>query len=168
MLTAHAIATIALGLLAVAGAAKVVDPEPTSGALRVARLPSGRPLVRGMGGMELAVAVAALVGFVPAVGAAMVAYLGFAGFTLWAVKVDRPIQSCGCFGSADTPPGIVHVVANAVSAGALAVLWVAGVGPVPRLGLGASALFLAFAGLGVFATFLLLSVLPRTLGAARP
>jgi hypothetical protein len=168
VLTAQAIATIALGLLVVAGVAKVVDPDPTSGALRAARLPVRRPLVRFMGVAEVVVAGAALLAVPAAVGFAALAYLGFTGFTAWALRTERPIQSCGCFGSDDTPPGLVHVVVNAVSAGALALLWLRGLGPIPALPAGEIVGFLGFGGLGVFGAYLLLAVLPQTLGAARP
>lgn len=168
MLTAQAIATIALGLLGVAGFAKVVDPDPTSGALRAARLPGRRSLVRIMGVGEVVIAGAALSAVSAAVGFAALAYLGFTGFSAWALRTEQPIQSCGCFGSDDTPPGAVHVVVNAVSAGALALLWLRGFGPIPALPAGELVAFLAFGALGVFAAYLLLAVLPQTLGVARP
>ena len=108
-------------LLAVAGAAKVVDPAATSAALQGARLVSDRRLVRllGVGEIALAMAVLALGGLLPAVLLA-VAYAVFAAF---AYRQSRQGEGCGCFGVSDAPATRLHVLINvvgAVAAGAAA------------------------------------------------
>jgi hypothetical protein len=55
---AQAVATIALGLLGASGVAKLVDPEPTTGALRAARLPASNLLTRLLATVEIVVAIA--------------------------------------------------------------------------------------------------------------
>lgn len=168
MVVAQASASIALGLLGLAGVAKVLDPDPTDGALRAARLPSSRLFARLLGGLEIFAAVTALaVGGVSVYLAAFL-YLGFTLFTLSGVLNRRPIQSCGCFGREDTPPSWLHVTYNAGAV--VATGWVAATGGSaipwdnPLLEL---VIYLGFASLGVFASYLLLSVLPRTLSPAQ-
>ena len=165
---AQAVATIALGLLGASGVAKVVDPEPTSGALDAARLPSSPWVARGLGVFELAVAVAGLLAGGPALVLGALLYTGFALFTLAAVRNNIPIQSCGCFGRDDTPPTMIHVGYNVVAAISLAWLAASGSAPIdwglPAVEL---ALWILFAAIGVYASYLLLARLPLTLGLVR-
>jgi hypothetical protein len=109
-------------LLGLAGAMKAVSPLSTVRALRSAGLPATRLLVRAFGAGEVLVAVAAWViaGPVPPVLVAL-SYAGFAGFVLLARRRGASVSSCGCFGKADTPPTMSHVVVN-VAAAALAVV----------------------------------------------
>ena len=44
-------------------------------------------------------------------------YLLFAAFVVVALRSGAPISSCGCFGKADTPPSVVHVVLDLLFAG---------------------------------------------------
>ncbi len=160
----QAFAAISLGLLGVAGIAKLIDPDPTSGALEAARLPSGSSLVRILGATEVLAAVFGLaVGGLTVVPAAIL-YLGFALFALSAVLGRRPIQSCGCFGRDDTPPSWLHVGYNAIAVMTLTWVGVAGsaviVWNAPTLELLA---YLAFLSMGTYGAYLLLSVMPRTL-----
>lgn len=168
-MVAQAVATIALGLLGASGIAKLIDPDPTTGAMTAARLPSSNFLTRLLGSIEVTVAVAALVfgGRVPvAVGACM--YVGFAVFTLAALGKRIPIQSCGCFGREDTPPTAIHVAFNAISALGLAALVVGGLDPIPwTLPMTELILYLGFAAIGVYASYLLMTRLPRLLVLAR-
>jgi len=164
---AQAVATIALGLLGASGAAKLVDPEPTTGAMRLARLPSSNALSRLLALAEIAAAVVGL-----AIGGVTVMiagglYAGFAVFTFSAVANRIPLQSCGCFGREDTPPTAVHVVFNLVSALALLLLPFLGHSPVDWT-LPATELFLygGFAAVGVYASYLLLTRLPQLTSAA--
>jgi hypothetical protein len=166
VLVAQSIAAIAVGLLGLAGVAKVLSPDPTVGALRAVGLPAGRGLVRGLGAAEVVVAVAAVL-WPPAVAAAGLAYLGFVGFTAVAARLDTPLRSCGCFGRDETPSSPLHVVFNVVAAGALLVLAVSGMPLLPALAWLELVGFLAFAAVGVYVAYLLLAVLPETLAVAR-
>ncbi len=161
---AQALAAISLGLLGVAGIAKLIDPDPTSGALKSARLPFGRSLARALGAAEVLVAMAGLAVGGSTVVPAAILYLGFALFTLSAVLGRRPMQSCGCFGRDDTPPSWFHVGYNVVAIMALTWVGVAGsaviVWNAPALELLA---YLAFVSMGTYGAYLLLSMMPRTL-----
>ncbi|HJR24771.1 MAG TPA: MauE/DoxX family redox-associated membrane protein [Acidimicrobiales bacterium] len=118
-------ALVAAGLLALAGAMKVVDPTMTSGALREMGLPSHPELVRLLALGELVLGVVAVV-----VGGSVVwtlvaaSYIAFGMFVVAALRVDAPIGSCGCFGRADTPPHWLHVVID-VGIWTSVVTWVA-------------------------------------------
>jgi hypothetical protein len=110
---------VAGGLLAVAGAMKLLDPTMTVGALRVMGLPSGPRLVRLGAAAELALGVTAVVfDLAPLWTLVAVSYVAFGAFVAAALASGRPIGSCGCFGRADTPPRRWHVLGN----GALAVV----------------------------------------------
>ncbi len=161
-MVAQAAATIALGLLGASGVAKLVDPEPTTGAMRTTRLPSSNVVSRALGATEVLVAAGALVTGGAFVIAAAGFYLAFGVFTFVALARRIPLQSCGCFGREDTPPTVLHLVFNAASALALASLPVLGLDPVPwsmptvELGL-----YGGFATAGVYASYLLLTRLPQ-------
>jgi hypothetical protein len=162
--------TVAVVVLALAGAMKVVDAAPTQGALRQIGLPAQRGLVVTLGAAEIAVGVAALT-----LGtwwtAALVA-LGYATFTVFvgvALARRLPLASCGCFGRDDTPPSWFHVVLN-VAFAATAVGVAASpfgsidtvLGDQPAWGVP----FVGYVALGVAATYLMLSLLPQTLALA--
>lgn len=165
----QAAATIALGLLGLAGIAKVVDPEPTSGALAAARFPSQPRLVRALGLLELSAALVGLAIGSAATALAALLYLGFVAFTLLALHGDRPMQSCGCFGREDTPPSLFHLAFNTVSGFSLALVAIERTETIPWSGTAGEVLgYMAFAGLGVYAAYLLLTALPRTFAASRP
>lgn len=108
-------------LLVVAGAAKVVDPSRTVGALRAVGWPAGGLLVRVGAGVELVLGAGALVWSARPLGMMVGAsYLGFAVFVLGALRAGAPVGTCGCFGQADTPPRASHVVVDALlAAGAI-------------------------------------------------
>jgi hypothetical protein len=84
--------------------------------MRSAGLPATGALVRAFGAAEGVIAVAAwtVAGPIPATLVAL-SYAGFAGFVLYARATGGSISSCGCFGKADTPPTISHVVVNAAA-----------------------------------------------------
>jgi len=167
-MAAQVVAVIALGLLGSGGVAKVVDPDPTSGALEAARLPSSRLLSRLLGTAEIvAAAVGLSVGGTMALPAVLL-YVGFTVFTLTAVRRALPIQSCGCFGRVDTPPSWIHVGYNGVATLALAMLVVNQESPIPWAAPPSEFLFyVAFAALGVYLSYLLLTRLPQTLSLAK-
>jgi hypothetical protein len=160
---------IAAALLALGGAAKAVQPSDTAGALHTLGLPGSTFLVRAGGIVELVIGIGALVyGSRPFTVLVAVSYAGFAAFVALALRRGAPISSCGCFGKADTPPSVTHIVVN--GAAALAAIGVA-IDPVggitdvmadqPLLGIP----FLLLVAVGVYLTFLALTLLPRTLAA---
>ena len=104
-------------LLAIAGGMKVARPAGTAGALRAMRLPSSLVAVRLLGMVEIAIGVGAGVTFWPPLLVLLAAmYLAFAAFVVAALGAHTPLQSCGCFGTADTPPSAVHVGLDIVAA----------------------------------------------------
>lgn len=160
---------IAAVLLIMSGGAKIVDAGPTRGALRAAHLPSSKVVVRVLAVTEVLVGAASLTfdhpGPVLALG---VLYVGFAGFVGWSMRRGLPIQSCGCFGKTDTPPTAAHVVVNLTLAAAAflsarrpPLLDRLFESPIETGGV------LAFALIGVYLTYLLLTELPATMTAAR-
>ena len=169
LVVAEAVATISLGVLGVGGVAKLVDPEPTSGALQAAGLPSSPFLTRVLGLAEVAVAVAALaIGGVLVVAAAFF-YLAFTIFTAAAVRGRFPLQSCGCFGREETPPTGIHVAFNAVAAASLVLVALSGSTPVPwEAPVAEVVLYLGLGGVGAYAAVLILTRLPIALKAAGP
>lgn len=154
-------------LLLISGGAKLVDPDPTSGALRAAGLPASRWAVGALGLWEIAAGSLAL-GVGGFVGGSMlfVTYAAFAGFIVYALRSGLPIQSCGCFGRTDTPPSPSHVAINVLAAGSgmwlmfsdsgdlVTTLADQPLGGVPYVG---------FVAVGVYALYLLLAELPKTL-----
>jgi len=162
---------VAACLLAVAGLAKAVQPASTAGALAAMHLPHRRWMVRVGGLAEAALACAALVTG-SAVLAVLVAtsYLLFAGFVLSALRVGAPIASCGCLGKIDTPPHVVHIVLDLLAASAAVGVAVSGGASISHVfadqpwgGVPFSLLLV----IGVAASALAMSSLPRTLVAAR-
>ena len=93
----------AAGLLAISGIAKLRNPAPAAATLGVPEL-----LLRGGAVVELAVAV--LVAAAPGSGAIAAALLYLAFALLVAFQLRAGVTtSCGCLGSAQTPPSRVHV-----------------------------------------------------------
>jgi hypothetical protein len=158
---------VAAALLAIAGGAKAIRPDDTVGALRAARLPSARWIVRAGAVAEGALGLYAIVAG-DRLAAALVAgsYLAFASFVLVALRSGAPIASCGCFGREDTPPSLVHVGMNvglATAAGAVAVWPGVGIARVLENQPLAGVPYLLLVAVGVYAAFLALTVLPRVL-----
>ncbi len=164
----EASAAIALGVLAVAGVAKLIDPAPASGALSASGLPGAHLLVRLLGAGELAAATVGLSFGGSAAAPAAGLYLGFALFSVRALRNDAPLQSCGCFGRGDTPPSAIHVAYNVIATAALAVVAMAGLSSVPWQGPALeTAVYLGFVGLGAYASMVLLTRLPAVKRVAR-
>lgn len=160
----EAVAAITLLLLGASGVAKLVDPDPTVGALRAAGLPSSRLVSRSLGVAEFAAAVLGLSAAAIALIPASVLYAGFTIFTLAAIRGQIPVQSCGCFGRDDTPPSWIHVVYNA--AATISLVWVAiqGTTPIPwNATVAEILLFAVFVVLGAYASYLMLARLPQAL-----
>jgi hypothetical protein len=107
---------LAAGLLALAGATKIVRPDATAQALLDAGLRGSLGAARAVGMVELAVGAWACAA--PAVGGAIalgVLYLVFAGY-LGFLLVARPdAGSCGCAGGTAVPPSRLHLVLNVVA-----------------------------------------------------
>lgn len=105
----------ASGVLVASGGSKLRLTSPSERALYAAGFPSGPPVVRALGAIEIAVGVTALLAPVPVAALAVAAlYLLFAVFlgTLLARRV--PAASCGCAGERDLPPSWLHVAMNLV------------------------------------------------------
>jgi hypothetical protein len=117
----------AVALLGAAGALKVVRPDTTAKGLRELGLPASPTAVRAGALLELIIAAGALVGggrlFAGLVAAS---YAGFGAFVLAALRRGTPLSTCGCFGTADTPPTAVHLVVNLAAAGVAAAVAVTG------------------------------------------
>jgi hypothetical protein len=158
-------------LLLVSGGTKLFDPGPTAGALRAAGWPGPRQGVQSLAVIEILVGAGAL-----AFGGAWfgwgiaILYLGFFGFVVNALARRLPVGSCGCFGKSNTPPSLGHLFVNlaAVVVGVTAAVQSARALPdvlaeQPAWGLP----YLAFAGIGVYLLYLLLSQLPVLLAAHR-
>lgn len=158
----QAVAAIAVALLGASGIAKLADPDPTTGAMQAAGLPSSTVVSRLLGLAEIVVAAGALVAGGPWLLAGAGLYAGFALFALYAVRRELPIQSCGCFGRDDTPPTTTHVAFNAAAAIALVSSALLEMPIVPwTVPLEELLLYLAFTILGAMASYLMLSRLAQ-------
>lgn len=156
-------------LLAVAGVAKVREPQATRRALagfpgRGASIPSWA--VRAGGVAEVALGVTALATGAP--GPALVVtlcYLAFAGFVTASLARGRGAR-CGCFGEAagDIAVGPLHAAVDVVlAAAALAVASTGGLHAPP---LERAAMYPLAAGLA-WVIYLVLVPLPRLMAAVR-
>jgi hypothetical protein len=155
-------AAIALVLLGGSGLSKIADPDPTAGALRVAGLWGSRLGARSLGAIEI---IAAIVGL--ALGGtflfpAGVLYMGFAGFVFYALGRGLPIQSCGCFGRADSPPTLMHIIFNVVASTSLVALAISDSWVIPEAAPFEITLFWFLALTGAYLSYLVLAVLPTT------
>jgi hypothetical protein len=120
---------LAAGLLVLAGATKILRPDPTAQALLDAGLPGTLGAARGVGVVEIAVGLWAIVapasGGAIALGTLYAVFAGYLGFLL----VARPdAGSCGCAGPTPVPPSRLHLTLNVV-AGALGVAYAATAAP---------------------------------------
>jgi hypothetical protein len=159
-------------LLALAGAAKVLDPSMTVGALHALRLPSSRVLVRLGAGAEMVLGIAAItVGGPVAWALVALSYAAFAVFVVAALRQGTAIGSCGCFGREDTPPHWSHVALNGVLAAVALALAVrddgAPLAAVTDHGGAGVAVGIA-AAVAVYLLFAVYVELPRTMRSARP
>jgi hypothetical protein len=163
-------ALVTAGLLALAGAQKLLDPTMAVGALRALRLPSSPSLVRAGAGAELLLGVAAItVGGAPLWLLVAASYVAFTAFVAAALRSGTMIGSCGCFGREETPPHLVHLVLDVGLAGlATAVAVWSPSAPLEALadapGNGLVLVFLA--GLALYLVHAAFVDLPRALAAA--
>lgn len=152
----------AAALLCVAGVPKVRDPGNLVRAVRSVGLPVGGTAVRAFAVAETLVGAAALLA--PGRVTAALLALTYAGFTVFvglALRRGGVLDSCGCFGRADTPPTLAHLLVTAAAAlTGLAVAWWppvsawSGAGALEVLGV------LALAGLVGFLAWQVMAVLP--------
>ena len=152
------IACIILGL---SGVAKAGAPLPARRAIRAVGLEVPAWAVRALGVGEVALAIAAVFSPGPVLPIMVgMAYVAFAGFVMVLLRVSAD-TSCGCFGSAETPPSRIHLVANLASAAAAfgAAGWDGLVATLEgRAGVGVALMILVV--VGTYAVYLLLVVLP--------
>lgn len=161
---------IAAAVLALAGVRKLMDPGSTQGALREMGLPWRGPVVPVMAVAEILSGSWALIDGSRA--SAAVLFLWYAAFTVFvlvALRRDTPLSSCGCIGRPDTPPTMAHVVVDVVFALVALGVAVDPYGPAEQV-LGdqpwSAIPFLLWFAVGVYVVYLVLAVLPITLGAA--
>ena len=158
---------LSAALLLVSGGAKLADPAPTSGALRLAGLASSIGVVYALAVAEVATGASALMFGGRWTGwATSILYGAFGSFVAFALSRSIPIASCGCFGKVDTPPTLTHVFLNV--AGLVGGMW-AGLTHSPSIAsvLGGQPLsgvpYLLFLATGTYAAYLLLTALPVVL-----
>src|SRR5262245_7230359 len=107
---------VAAGLLVASGLANLRDPGPASRALAGAGLPTGAIPARLLGLVEVVVGAGCLFVAGPAFRVATaVLYAGFAVFLVVLLRRDRS-ASCGCLGTKDAPPTVLHVALDLVAA----------------------------------------------------
>jgi len=148
-------------LLLAAGAAKLRRPLGTRQALRTQGLPSAAWLVRGLGAVEVLLAVGALAQVPGAAAGTALAYLGFTAFVVLALVRDRPLSSCGCFAGPDVPPTVLHVVVTLAAALAAVLVAVGDPAGLPGLAAAGPAAALAVAGSAALVAWLALLLLTR-------
>ena len=151
-------------ILAVGGAAKVVAPLQGRRAIRAVGLevPLWSVRLLGLGEIALAIAAALKGGTVLPIAVGM-AYLAFAAFVVLMLRSGAG-TSCGCFGSASTPPSGLHIAVNvACSAVAIGAAGVDGLGTTLDDQAGAGLPLVALVLVGSYAMYLLLTALPTVL-----
>ncbi len=162
----------ALALLVVASLPKITQPYDLLRALRLAGVRLPAIFVRLFGAVEAVIGLLGLVSGHPVLLAlAALSYLGFAGFVGIALARKTPLSSCGCFGKADSPPTVLHVVIVGGLALCLAVGAFAGgpaIGLLPQLSHdpGTALVTAGFAALSCWFSYLAMTLLPAL--GARP
>jgi methylamine utilization protein MauE len=107
---------LAAGLLVLAGAAKILRPDPTAQALLDAGLPATIGAARTVGTAEIVVGAWAL--SAPSAGGAVALgalYLLFAGYLAFLLVARPDAGSCGCAGPTPIPPSRLHLALNLVA-----------------------------------------------------
>lgn len=120
---------LAAGLLLLAGLVKSARPDATAQALLDAGSPGSRTLARGVGCVEIAAALWAVVA--PARGGALAlaaVYLAFAAFLGYVLRAHPEAGSCGCAGAKAVPPSRLHLALDVV-AGTAGLAYAALAGP---------------------------------------
>jgi hypothetical protein len=162
---------VVAGVLAVGGAAKLLDPDASSPMLRAIGLPAGAGAARLLGVVEVVVGVLAFfVGGPVLAGVVAVLYGAFSLAVLRLRAVAGGGVPCGCFGRSSAPPTLVHAVVDVVAALVAVAAAVAGAPGFleARPGLpaaGVPQLIVTFVAVGLAVA--VLTVLPEALAAAR-
>lgn len=162
----------ASALLVLAGAPKVLDPQPLLRALRSVgvagptvrgRLLSGG-VVRVLAVVESSAGVAGLLAPSRVTAVLVVAaYVVFSGFLVLALRRGGVVTSCGCFGKADTPATRTHLALTVLLAlAALAVLLAPPAGPVwtSATSTATTLVLLGQAALLTYLAYVVMAVLP--------
>jgi hypothetical protein len=126
-MAAFGVYLVGCALLVVAGAGKAARPGDTARAIAGAfGGPPARLWISAVRGLAAAEAVVGILGIVapgPVIGLVVgVSFAAFTAFVLYARATGGALSTCGCFGSPDTPPTVLHAVLDAgVSVAALLV-----------------------------------------------
>ena len=155
---------IAAGLLVVAGCAKVREPYGASRVFEALGIRVGLPVVRLLGVAEVALGIAAFVSGERLISVALALTFGLlAAISLWLLVGPADVPSCGCLGSLETPPSVLHVLLSALGAAAAGLAALADpiridtyLGSLPALG----APFLVAVGSGIVAAALAMAYVP--------
>jgi hypothetical protein len=155
-------------LLVVSGAAKLRNPRPAAAALRALGVPAATLVVPVAAVVELAAGVAGI-------AAPRTALFAGALYVVFACLVGAQLArgstaSCGCLGSADTPPSPLHLVIDAaLAATAFAAAFSAPPGIVSLLGAhpAAGAVVAAASATAAFLLVSAASLLPAALASYR-
>lgn len=156
---------VACSLLLAAGLAKAARPGDTARALALFGWPVGTSVVRAGGLGEATLAVGALVTSHRGLAAGVaLSYVAFAAWIAAAMVRGLPISSCGCFGTPDTPPTLLHVAVDLAAAAVAGYVSITGLPDLaatlsdqPATGLP----FLGLVGLATWMSAMVLTVLPR-------
>lgn len=155
-------------VLFVSGVSKLRRPAHAVAALAELRLPAPSLLVRAGSACELLAACTCVARPRAGAAAATVLYCGFA--LLVALQLRRGSdRSCGCLGSADTPPTRLHLAANVAFAAAAAAYAAAGpasLGTIASHPLAVGVITVAVAA-GAWSLVAGLPLVPDALGAYR-
>jgi hypothetical protein len=112
---------LASGLLVVSGALKVRHPESAQPLLALLHVPLWLQRGRALGLLELCVGFGAVMTAAQPFIVAEAAAFGFFALVIGYVLAARiPLTSCGCAGTRQTPPSILHVGVDVAAAGAAA------------------------------------------------
>jgi hypothetical protein len=154
----------AAGLLVASGVAKLRDPLPAASALAELGVPKARSVA--CVGAVLELLVAGLMVLRPTVGAPIAAAMYVAFAALLVVQLRAGItRSCGCLGSAETPPSRVHVAVDLALAGVCGACAVTPPAPLEALTHPAGVIVWSAAAVTAWALVAALELLPRTLTA---
>lgn len=154
---------VAGGLLAVAGAPKVLHPVNTVGALRSIGLRVPGVVVRIFGAVESVLGAATVLTGSRALAALVaLSYAGFSVFLVTALRAGGAVSSCGCVGRDDTPPTRSHLAVTLVLTLTSAIASTVGADGLSTVGWSVtSATTVCFAVLACWLVWLVFSALPR-------
>lgn len=105
------------GVLVVSGVLKLIHPSSVVPLLAVLHVPRLLQRGRAVGFSEVVLGVVAgMTSYRPAVLAEAGLYVGFALIISYVLVARVPLASCGCTGSSNTPPNVLHVLVNVLAA----------------------------------------------------